>query len=83
MMVRDLSPASRQRIQARLLKQDFTDVNGNSISGAISIASGTKQMTVNIGPQKKPMKQLSIGAFMKLKKANNLSKKQLKGVGTW
>ena len=40
-------------------------------------------MTVTIGPQKKPMKQLSIKAFMKLKKANNLSKKQLKGVSTW
>ena len=47
------------------------------------MASGTKKMTVTIGPQKKPMKQLSVKAFMKLKKANNLSKKQLKGVSTW
>ena len=29
------------------------------------------------------MKQLSVDAFMKLKKANNLSKKKLKGLGTW
>lgn len=84
MLLRDLSPASRQRVQARLLKQDLKDVNGNnSSSGTISIASGSKRMTVTIGPQKKQMKQLSIKAFMKLKKANNLSKKQLKGIGTW
>ena len=83
MMVHYLSPASRQRVQVRLLKQDLTDVNGNSTSGAISIASGSKQMSLHIGPQKKPMKHLSIDAFMKLKKANNLSKKQLIGVGTW
>ena len=83
MLLRDLSPASRQRVQASLLKQDLHDVNGNTTSGSITMSSGTKKMTVTIGPQKKPMKQLSVKAFMMLKKANNLSKKQLKGVGTW
>ena len=83
MLLRDFSPASRQRIQARLFKQDLHDVNGNATSGTIAVASGSKKMTVTVGPQKKPMKQLSVEAFMKLKKANNLSKKQLKGVGTW
>ena len=84
MLLRDLSPASRQRVQASLLKQNLKDVNGNNASsGTFSMASGSKQMTVTVGPQKKPMKQLSVEAFMKLKKANNLSKKQLIGVGTW
>ena len=83
MLLRDVSPESRQRVQARLLKQDCQDANVSSSTGSITIASGpAKKMTVTIGPQKQ-LKQLSIDSFLRLQKANNLSKQQTINVGTW
>ena len=79
MLLSDLSPASRQCVQAHLLKKDLQDVYCNATARTISIASDLHKMTLSVGLQKKPMKQLSLEAFLKLKKANNLSKKTAHG----